>query len=58
MPEDTLGKETCENDRSFDHVVLQLRQHVAALERELANYGSRYGFTERARALLSQPQSK
>jgi hypothetical protein len=58
MPEDILRKETCEVDQPHGHVVLQLRQHVSALEKELANYGSKYGFTESARALLSERRGK
>lgn len=58
MPEDILRKGNFEESQSLDQVVVQLRQHVAALERELANYGSKYGFTDSARALLSQPQGE
>jgi hypothetical protein len=45
-----------EDDHSLPDVVVQLRRHIGALERELAVYGSKYGFTDTARALLAKPQ--
>jgi hypothetical protein len=58
MPEDILRKGNFEEGSSLQDVVVQLRLHVAALERELAYYGSRYGFTDTARALLTRPRDE
>lgn len=37
-----------------ESVLERLTQHIIALESELANYASRYGLTDRARALLAK----
>lgn len=33
----------------------RLRNHIAALETELASYASKYGLTDKARELLAKP---
>jgi hypothetical protein len=45
-----------EQGQSLAKLVGQLRMRIAALEKELAVYGSKYGFTDTARALLARPQ--
>jgi hypothetical protein len=42
--------------QSVADLVVHLRLHIAALERELAIYGSKYGFTDNARSLLSRSE--
>lgn len=56
MRDETLSKSQREGGEPLPDVVAQLRLRIAALERELAAYGSRYGFTDTARTLLSRPQ--
>jgi BMFP domain-containing protein YqiC len=56
VQESILDKGKREEGQSLADIVEQLRQHVAALERELANYGSKLGFTDTARSLLARPQ--
>jgi hypothetical protein len=38
-----------------DEATDRLRVHILALEKELAEYGRKYGFTESARGLLARP---
>jgi hypothetical protein len=58
MPEDFLRKGNFEEGSSLQDVVVQLRLNIAALERELSHYGSKYGFTDTARALLTRPRDE
>jgi hypothetical protein len=52
--DETLTKGLREDGQPLPVVVAELRRHVAALERELAAYGSKYGFSDTARALLAR----
>jgi hypothetical protein len=45
-----------EQGQSLANLVAQLRMCIAALEKEFAVYGSKYGFTDNARSLLARPQ--
>lgn len=56
MRDESLGKGTSEEGQSLQDVVVRLKLHIAALERELAAYGSKYGLSDTARALLLRPQ--
>jgi hypothetical protein len=38
-----------------DEAIDRLRVHILALEKELAEYGRKYGLTECARELLARP---
>ncbi len=55
VQEETLSKCKCQEGQSLSDIVEQLRLNITALERELALYGSKYGFTDTARALLVRP---
>jgi hypothetical protein len=52
---DDSGNGTAKNGAGAEQTIARLLAHIAALEQELANYGSKYGFTDRARELLSGP---
>ena len=43
------------DESAVDAAISRLKDHILALEKELAGYGRRYRFTERARELLARP---
>lgn len=47
------GKSEGSEGTPTEKIVVRLKLRIVALERELARYGSKYGFTETARELLS-----
>lgn len=50
LPQTSHSEEFARNS-----AIARMKDHILALEIELAEYGSRYGFTERARELLARP---
>lgn len=56
MQSDDKGKGKGPEVQAAENMIPRLRHRIIALEKELALYGSKYGFTETARELLLAPK--
>lgn len=56
MQSDRQGKSKSPAVQATEKMIARLQQRIMALEKELALYGSKYGFSETARALLASPK--
>lgn len=56
MQSENHGKGKSPDLQAAESLVARLQRRIIALEKELALYGSKYGFSDTARALLASPK--
>lgn len=57
MQSDNHGKGESPEVHAAESLIARLQRRIIALEKEFALYGSKYGFSETARALLASPKA-